>query len=156
MLFLLFRLENDRYALPAAAIAQVLPLVTIKKIPHAHRGVAGIFNYRGESVPVIDLSQLALGRSAIWSLTTRIVLVRYVDGRGEERKLGLIAERATEMLRCEESDFATTGVGGDAAPYLGPVTADARGLIQWIDVSSLLPAPLRDILFNEIAASMRG
>jgi chemotaxis-related protein WspB len=151
MLFLLFRLGNDRYALPAAAIAQVIPLVAIKRIPHAHAAVAGIFNYRGESVPAIDLSQLALGQPATWSLTTRIVLVRYVDARGAERKLGLIAECATEMLRCEESDFATTGVGGEAAPYLGPVTADARGLIQWIEVSRLLPVSLRDALFNDIA-----
>ncbi|HKY40188.1 MAG TPA: chemotaxis protein CheW [Polyangiaceae bacterium] len=156
MLFLLFRLGNDRYALPAATIAQVMPLVTLKEIPHALAGVAGVFNYRGESVPAIDLSQLALGRSATWSLTTRIVLVRYVDGRGAERKLGLIAECATEMLRCEASDFATTGVGGDAAPYLGPVTADGRGLIQWIEVSRLLPAALRDTLFNDIALSVPG
>ncbi len=36
----------------------------IKQIPQAPPGVAGVFNYRGAPVPVIDLSELALGRPA--------------------------------------------------------------------------------------------
>ena len=35
MLFLLFELGTDRYALDALQIAEVLPLVAIKRIPRA-------------------------------------------------------------------------------------------------------------------------
>ena len=31
----------------------------------------------------------------------------------------------------------------------GPVVTDARGLLQWIDVRTLLPPSLRDLLFKE-------
>jgi chemotaxis-related protein WspB len=152
MLFLLFQLGNDRYALEAEKIAEVLPLVDMKQLPQAPMGVAGLFNYRGTPVPAIDLSLLSLGRPASRRLSTRMVLVRYPDANGDEHLLGLVAERATEMMRREPEEFVRGGVDSDAASYLGPVVADPRGLIQWIDVASLLPADVRESLFRSAAS----
>src|SRR6266566_1593541 len=130
MLFLLFHLGSDRYALEAGKIAEVLPLVGFKKIPQAPLGVAGVFNYRGTPVPAIDLTQLSVGRPAPLRLSTRLVLAHCSTAAGGVRLLGLIAERATEMMRREPSEFVSAGVNSDAAPYLGPVGTDTRGLIQ--------------------------
>ena len=47
------------------------------------------------------------------------------------------------------SDFVASGVTNPGASYLGPVATDARGLLQWIDVRTLLPPSLRDLLFKE-------
>ena len=149
MLLLVFQLGRDRYALEAAQVAEVLPLVALKQIPQAPAGIAGVFNYRGAPVPVIDLSLLALGQPALRRLNTRIILVHYVGDNNAKHLLGLIAERATETLRRERADFETTGVTNDAAPYLGPVTTDARGLVQWIDAKQLLPASVQDLLFRQ-------
>lgn len=151
MLFLLFHLGRERYALDAGQVAGVLPLLSIKGIPQAPPAVAGLCNYRGTPVPVIDLSELTLGRPTQSRLSTRIVLVHYADERGEPRLLGLLAEKATETLRRDPADFASSGVTIDAAPYLGRVTADPHGLIQRIEVRQLLPASVRDLLFNESA-----
>ena len=148
MLFLLFQLGQDRYALDTSRVAEVLPLVAITQIPQAPSGVAGLFNYRGVPVPVIDLSQLTMGRPAQSRLNTRIVLVHYPDGGGGTHLLGLIAERVTETVRRDKADFVASGVTNDRAPYLGPVATDAHGLMQWIDVESLLPASVRDLLFT--------
>jgi len=112
--------------------------------------VAGIFNYRGAPVPVIDLSQLTLGQPAQRRLSTRIILVRYPDDNNETRLLGLIAEKATETVRREPADFVASGVTNAQASYLGPVATDARGLVQWIDVKKLLPASLREVLFKQL------
>jgi chemotaxis-related protein WspB len=147
MLFLLFQLGEDRYALDTGTIAEILPLVAITPIPHAPVGVAGIFNYRGAPVPAIDLSRLTLGRPAPARLNTRLVVVHYPDGRGETRLLGLIAERVTETVRRDHAEFVASGVTLDRAPYLGPVAADPRGLLQWIQVERLLPPSVRDVLF---------
>jgi chemotaxis-related protein WspB len=149
MLFLLFELGQDRYVLDAREVAEILPLVGIKHLPQAPPAVAGIVNYRGAPVPVIDVSQLTLGQPAKRRLSTRIVLVRYPDALGEMRLLGLIAERATRMVRREETDFVATGVTDPGTSYLGPVAPDARGLLQWIDARTLLPAQVRDMLFRQ-------
>jgi chemotaxis-related protein WspB len=151
MLFLLFRLGQNRYALDALQIAGVLPLVDFKPIPQAPPGIAGIFNYHGAPVPAIDLSLLTLGRPAQPRLSTRVILVNYPDpGLGHERHLlGLIAEGATEILRREAADFTTSGVTNPAAPYLGLVTTHAHELVQWVHVERLLPASVCDVLFQQ-------
>jgi chemotaxis-related protein WspB len=149
MLFLVFELARDRYMLDVSQVAEVLPLVGIRQMPQLPPAVAGILNYRGTPVPVIDVSQLTLGRPAERRLSTRIVLVHYPDGVGQTRLLGLIAERATRTVRHEEKDFVASGVTSDGASYLGPVIADARGLLQWLDVRTLLPPSIRDMLFKQ-------
>jgi len=153
MLFLLFQLGNDRYALEAGQVAEVLPLLSLKQIPQAPPAVAGVFDFRGEPVPVVDLSQMALGRPARCRLSTRIILVHYPDGSGNQRLLGLIAERVTETIRRDPLDFIASGVDLDAAPYLGTLATDARGLIQWVDVDRLLTSAVRDLLFRQPVAS---
>jgi chemotaxis-related protein WspB len=149
VLFLVFELARDRYVLDVSQIAEVLPLVAIKQIPQAPPAVAGVLNYRGAPVPVIDLSQLTLGRPAERRLSTRIVLVHYPDARGGTRLLGLIAEKATHTVRREETDFIASGVTSEGAAYLGPVAPDAHGLLQWLDAGTLLPASVRDMLFRQ-------
>ena len=75
MLMLLFHLENERYALESTQIIEVVPLIELKKQPHAPNYVSGVFNYRGQIVPVIDLCQLIQGKSCHTHLSTRIILV---------------------------------------------------------------------------------
>ena len=144
MLFLKFRIGSESYALDTAQIAEVLPLLEITPLPRAPAGVAGLINYRGKPVPVIDLSDLTLGRPARRHISTRLILVHYGD-----RLLGLIAEQATDMMRREAGNFADSGVASDAAPYLGPVTQDGGRLIRWVEVQNLLPAAVSSILFRQ-------
>jgi chemotaxis-related protein WspB len=144
MLYLLFQLGDERYVLEARQVIEVLPLVAVRDIPQAPRGVAGVFNYRGAPVPLIDLSALAIGRPAQRWLSTRIVLVR--DG---EQLLGLLAERVTETVRREPSDFVASPVEAAAAPYLGAVATDEHGLIQRIELEKLLSGTLRAALSGE-------
>ena len=77
MLFLLFELDGERYALDAAQIVEVRALAPVKSIPGAPPWIAGAIDQRGEPVPVIDVAQLALGRAARRLRSTRLVVVRY-------------------------------------------------------------------------------
>ena len=95
MHFLLFRIGQDHYALDTRQVAVVLSLVRLKHMPATAPWVAGIFTYGGQSVPVIDLSQLALGRPAQRRVSTRIVLVHYPAPGPDSRLLGLVLEKAS-------------------------------------------------------------
>ena len=149
MLFLLFQLGNDRYALEAGRVVEVLPLVELKGLPQTPPGVAGVFNYRGQPVPAVDLCALTLQRPAQECLSTRIIVVRCPGAKGQSHLLGLIAEQATETLRRNRQDFVNAGLKVDSAPYLGPVLLDMRGMIQWIHEDRLLPAHVRESLFTQ-------
>jgi chemotaxis-related protein WspB len=154
MLFLLFQLGEERYALEAAQVVEVLPLLDLKKIPHSPDGVPGILNYRGQPVPAVDLSELTLGRPAHRRLSTRVILVRLAAKVGEERLLGLIAEKATETMHRQAEDFVPSGLTNGKALYLGPVTTDARGFIQWIKADQLLPASVLETLWQPTVESV--
>jgi chemotaxis-related protein WspB len=153
MLFLIFRLGADRYALDANEIVEVLPRVALKAIPSAPAWVAGVFNYRGQAVPVIDLVALALGRPASDHVSTRTILVHYPVDSGASQVLGVIAEQANRTLRRAVEDFQPSGIDTPGAPYLGPVATDADGLLQWIRVPDLLPPEVRASLFAMEGAS---
>jgi chemotaxis-related protein WspB len=152
MTFLLFQLGKDRYALEARRVAEVLPPVALKKIPAAAPGIAGVLNYHGSPVPVVDLGAMALGQPARARLSTRILLVRYAAGTGPEQFLGLLAEQATETLRREPADFQPAGVTSPDTPFLGPVTTDSRGLIQRVELEQLLTPAAREQLWQTAAA----
>lgn len=152
-LYLQFEIGGHRYLLPAARVATVLPLPALKPMPGTADGVAGVANYQGEPVPVIDLSLLATGRAAADRLSTRLVLVRYPTARGE-KLLGLAAERATSVLRTDEKHFTPPGV--EAAPWLGGVAPAAGSLAQKVEIEGLLPPELRAVLFRAAEEEARA
>ncbi|CAB3699984.1 CheW-like domain [Achromobacter denitrificans] len=149
-LYLLFRIGEDRYALEAGGVAEVLGLRVLKQVPGAPAWVAGLLDRRGASVPVIDMSALA-GRGAAAAVTsTRLALLRYRPGPGAgERLLGLILEQATETAHFDPAAFQPGGLDNPGARYLGPVLSDARGMVQAVTVDELLPAPVRALLFPD-------
>jgi len=152
MLFLLFQLGKERYALPASRVVEVVPLLDLKQLPQAPRGVAGIFNYHGRPVPAVDLCDLTLGQPANECFSTRIIIVNYADASGTNRLLGLIAEHVTEMLRKDVNEFLDSGVRLNEAPYLGPILMDNMSPVQWIYEQRLLPDPVRNLLFSAAEA----
>src|SRR5579871_1663833 len=62
MLFLALHLDCDRYLVDAREVIEVLPFVTIRPTRGTPPEVAGIFDYRGEFLPAIDLTRLLKGR----------------------------------------------------------------------------------------------
>jgi chemotaxis-related protein WspB len=142
MLLIVFQLGSDRYAIAARDIVEVLPMVALKEMPGAPRAVAGLMDYRGTAVPVIDLSELALQRPAARRVSTRLLMVTHSLPTGGHRLLALMAERATETITKDPSEFQSAGVQADGARYLGPVVTDARGLIQRVEIAALFNTEL--------------
>ena len=152
MLFITFRLGGERYALEAERIVEVLPLVDLQTVLRPPPGIAGTLNYHGEFVPVLDLSQMILGRPAPQRLSTRLIVAR-VNGDQGFRLLGIIAENVTETMRCDANDFVSPGIVSGEAPFLGTVHVGKRGLVQRVDVDRLLTSRQRDFVFEPPAAA---
>jgi chemotaxis-related protein WspB len=137
MLFVVFQLDSNRYAVSAEEVAEVLPFVEVATILDAPKGVAGLFRYRGHNIPAIDLSILLLGRPARIQFSTRIILAEPVTAGRHAGRLGLIVEQATEILRLERSDFMEYGLASTGSSYLGPFATTPLGLIRLIDLAKL-------------------
>ncbi|MDT8387489.1 MAG: chemotaxis protein CheW [Thiogranum sp.] len=148
MLMLLFNLGSSQYAIPARDVAEVVPLVRLEPIAMAPEYVAGLFNYRGDQVPVIDLCQLVVSRASEISITTRLILVQHLGISGDQNLLGLLAERVTETADLDPDAFSGTGITIADAPFLGDVSHTDSGLIRKVHVNDLLPDFVQALLFS--------
>ncbi len=151
MLMLLFNVGDGQYAVPVSEVVEVTSRVNLEQVARAPNYVAGLFNYRGQHVPVIDLCQLLHQADCTDSFTTRIVLVNFPLASGKTRMLGILAEQVTETVRIAEATFTATGISIDDSPYLGLAANTDQGLLQRITISELLPATVQDQLFPEEA-----
>ncbi len=144
MKVLVFHIGADRYGLPLANVARVLPVMDMKRVPLAPDYVAGLIDLHGQAVPVIDLSRLAgLVPEQLW-LDTRIILVHY-PAAGALATLGLLAEHVTGIEQIAAT--ALHGSGIDSAPFLGQVAGSADGMLQLVELDELLAPDIRALLF---------
>ncbi|MFF7706898.1 chemotaxis protein CheW [Pseudomonas sp. NPDC007930] len=151
-LFLIFHIGQERFALAARDVAEVLPRIALKPVPQAPQWVAGVFAHRGQMVPVLDISHLTFGQPARARTSTRLVLVSYPGAR----LLGLILEQASDTLRLPAAQFRALGLDNRRAPYLGPVYEAEDGLIQWVKVDALLDERVRDLLYSDAQGAGDG
>jgi chemotaxis-related protein WspB len=149
MLFLLFSIGKDRYVIEANRIIEVAPLVELRNLPQAPRGLAGIMNYRGKPVPVIDLCQLTADQPASQRLSTRIIILKHPNPKQGDRLVGLIAERVTQVIHKEAGEFVNPGLESAGATSLGPMLLDSAGAIQWLTAERLLSEEFRRLVFSD-------
>lgn len=149
MLLLMLRVADDPYALRAGRVVEIVPRVTLRALPHAPEFLAGLFDYRGRVVPVVDLGLLVGRRAGRDRLSTRIVVVDAAPEGGD--LLGLVAEQVSDLTRFDDDRVAAAPLGLEAAPYLGAVVRADEGLVQVIEVDRILTPALREALFGRDA-----
>lgn len=147
MQFVIFHLGKDRYGLSTRRLVRVLTLVELKRMPQTPAYVAGLMNYRGTSVPVIDLGMLACERPCDARFDTRILLTNYRADDGVDRLLGLMVERVAEVANIDNGRFAESGVATPDAPYLGRVLAADGAILQLVELEHTLTPEVQALLF---------
>ena len=150
MLFLSIRVGRDYFALPAAEVVEVLPLVKLKLLPQAPPGVAGLLDWRGTPVPVLDLTLMATGVESRASMATRIALLNYGPDGQDPKKLGLVAEEMTDTFHANENEFVESGVDIPEAAYLGPVLKRGGRIVQRVGIGQLLSPEARAAVFGGV------
>jgi chemotaxis-related protein WspB len=154
MLFVVFAADGKRYALPVGRVREITPMVVFREFPGAPQYVRGIMNYRGEVVPVIDLTVLLAGRESRRLLSTRIIVVDHDGADGKVHALGLVAEQVTDTAMTAPGDVKPPGVEVESAPYLTGAILDRQGVVQVADPARMLPESLRESLFRAASEIM--
>lgn len=137
MLILLFYLGETMYAIRCEKVREVAPMVKLKAVPNLPPFFAGLFNYRGKIVPVVDLCQLIHQRPCKMRLSTRIILIDELQADGTATVLGFLAERVTEAVMKPEDALIHVGTGIRQSPYLEGVIMEQDEMIYTIDVKKL-------------------
>lgn len=145
MKILVFTIGPDRYALPLAALARVVPVAGLKQVALAPPFVAGLLDLHGVPVPVIDLSRLAgFTPEQLW-FDSRIILADYPLADGASALVGMLAEHVIGVDTIDPAQLLASGI--DGAPFLGQVISRPQGLLQLMQVAQLLRPEVRALLF---------
>jgi len=148
MLFLLFNIDNEKYAISVEEIIEVVELVKFTNIPQAPAYVRGLMNYRGDIIPVIDLPYLLLRRDYKPMLSTRIILIN-LKIRKRREILGVITENITDTKAFQKKNIRKSGIKLENIPYLGKVISDNNEIIHILEVSKILPKDLKNSLYKD-------
>jgi purine-binding chemotaxis protein CheW len=130
---LVFELAAERYALPLADVVLVLRAVAIRALPQAPKVIEGIFDLRGELVPVLDMrARFRLPQKALDPGEHLIV------AQVGARKVALRADQALALERLatvaiEQASNLPRGVG-----YVAGVASTEGGLVLIHDLRAFL------------------
>ncbi len=139
MLILGLSIGEERYGIEATCVIEIVPLIKLKKVPLTESAIKGLFNYRGTPTPVIDLCQLFESRYCSNNLSTRIIIINYLDISGALKPLGLIAEKVTDVMKCEIDKISNSGIQSENNNFLGQIYKHHNDMIQLINTQHILP-----------------
>lgn len=156
MQILTFTVAGQPYAIPSRTVLEVLPLVPARPIPLLHPSVQGVFTYRGQLVPLLDLARHfeapATDAAARRRLSTRVIVVDFplpaaahASPPGAEEPprrvhLGLIADNVVSIQTAPDEAAAGAAIDSDQAPFLGRLLRLGGRTVQMVAVERLLPA----------------
>src|SRR5262245_21005332 len=144
MLALTFEAAGQRFALETRHVVEVLPWLRAQPVARVPSWVAGLFSYRGEVTPLLDLGRLAGGAPCECRYNSRVLVVN-LPGPGGPRPVGLLAERVG-TAQLPDQGARRPALAEGAADAWGPLLLDDRGVFQLLDVARLVPAADREAL----------
>jgi purine-binding chemotaxis protein CheW len=139
-------LGGCRYALPLTAVAEVGRPPALTRVPGLPAWVAGVANWRGRVLGVVDLRSMLAGDPEVLDRRGRLVVLN----RGAVA-VGLLTEgvEGTATVDTVALEPPLAHLPGTAAALLTGQVTDARGPLGLLDVDALfgladaLPRPRR-------------
>lgn len=148
MAVLLFQAGGQRYALELALVERILPHLTLRPLPHLPPWLAGLLEYQGHPLPVVELCRLLGDKPCRDRMSTRLILVHYPAPPGYRPLLGLLAEEVLQVVEPPAGGFQSPGLAAPETPYLGGLAATGgQAMVQRLTPEELLPPPVRQRLF---------
>lgn len=147
MLLILFKLQDDAYAIDSTKVIEVIPFLLTQKIPMTPKFITGMANYRGNPVPVIDLGLLLNEKPCRKQLSTRIILVSVSIGSRFKKIIGLLAENVTEAIKTPKEWRPKPATGPD--PFFLDSEITHQPMVRWFDPEQMLPEDIPGLSFME-------
>ena len=130
--YLIFNTDNLKFGIDANSVVEIITNYSITFLPMLPDFVRGIFNLRGDMIPILDI-RLRLGKE---SREDCLVIVLNVDGT----QLGLLVDSVDQMLDIPKEDILPTPINHNQKLVSGMVTLpDGSGTMMVLACEELLP-----------------
>ncbi len=93
-----FIIGDEEYAIPILSIQEIIKPIEYTRVPQVPDYVLGVFNLRGDVIPLIDLR-----KKFNLSASKQNDETRYIVLKGKENVAGFVIDRLTEAIRIKRS-----------------------------------------------------
>ncbi len=128
MEYVIFKLADSYYGIEICELSSIERSLDITRVPLLPSYMLGVFNLRGEIVPVVDLRQLFGFESAKLSGENRILVVKR-----EKTKLGLLVDGARDT----GSFYPAEDVPDELPTYVEGLVEDGKQEIMTVSVEEV-------------------
>lgn len=131
--WLLFTLDDGRYAIPLTAVERVVAAAEVTALPGAPGAIRGVVNIAGEVLPLFDLRRR-------FSLPVREITPadQFLIVLAAGRRAILLVDNASGLLKGTPEALAYTRRALPDAPPVGSVIVSDHGLVFIHDIDAFL------------------
>jgi len=156
---LLFKLAGHQtFAINVFKVQEVLNLPNLTAMPHRHSCISGVTHFRGQTVPVINLSQ-AIGMRPLEANDESIIIVTEYNRSVQAFLVGGIQQ----IVNMTWEEIMPPPKAAGRAHYLTAITRHQDSIVEIIDVEKILSeiSPYstdvsEELLDSELISSIEG
>ncbi len=99
-LYMVFVINNRKYALSSKYIIEIIEMLPITKVPFLPKYMNGVINLRSTIIPIMD-ARMRFGMEAIeYNERTCIIIIK-----NNENKIGLIVDAVNEVMNISPDNY---------------------------------------------------
>ena len=138
VLYIQFSIDQDDFIIASDKVMTIMPYVNIQFLPGSTEFMAGMINYHGNSVPVIDVTMLLKKRTSKNFLSTRIILLNNDKLLPNSDLCGILAENVTEVIKIKSQfDTDTTQIKPIYSMYVDAVLNHKNTILQKLNLDAV-------------------
>ncbi len=137
--YVLFRLCGEEYGLPIERVQGIIRYQQPTPVPHAPAGVEGVFNLRGQVLPMIDLGRRMRGEPITPTPSSRVIVTEVGAG-----PVGLAVDLVHEVARLPVAGIRPVPpgtIGGEMGEAFEGVANYKDRIVILLDPDKTLPQP---------------
>ncbi len=129
-----FIVGEEEYAIPILSIQEIIKPIDYTRVPTTPEFVLGVFNLRGNVIPLIDLRKKFSLRSKSVDSDTRYIVLK--DG---DNIAGFVIDKLTEAIRIKKSQIEETpDTMSKRDGYIYGIGKTSKGILTILNVEALL------------------
>ncbi|MBN1926659.1 MAG: purine-binding chemotaxis protein CheW [Prolixibacteraceae bacterium] len=102
--YLTFSLGNENFAINVDHVEKILEVQPVTEVPKAPEYMLGVFNLRGEVIPLVD-TRIKFGMEKTVVSNSTCILVITIENDSEKLKLGAMVDSVNEVVKYSNKDI---------------------------------------------------
>jgi purine-binding chemotaxis protein CheW len=132
--YVVFRINQQHYALPLDDVIRVVRMVAVTPIPDAPQSILGLISMAGQMIPVIDLKGL-FGKTGNQPEIQDVLLIDQIH----DQTIAVIADEVLNIMEFSPKQIQSPPAAVSQSRFLSSAIQQGDNLILVLDAPHLLP-----------------